>query len=89
MQGIEGSSGIKLPKFYANVCLERPQDYYDYNNFSISWGNHNIYEVIKKIGRGKYSEVYEGISNETDNRVVIKILKPVKRQKINREIKIL
>lgn len=45
--------------------------------------------MIKKIGRGKYSEVYEGISNETDSRVVIKILKPVKRQKINREIKIL
>ena len=47
------------------------------------------YEIIKKIGRGKYSEVYEGINIENDERVVIKILKPVKKTKIRREIKIL
>lgn len=47
------------------------------------------YEIIKKLGRGKYSEVYEGINTENDNRIVIKILKPVKKAKIRREIKIL
>ena len=46
-------------------------------------------ELIKKIGRGKYSEVYEAIDSKTDNRVVVKILKPVKKTKIRREIKIL
>lgn len=47
------------------------------------------YELIKKIGRGKYSEVYEGIDTTNDNRIVVKVLKPVKSTKIRREIKIL
>ena len=47
------------------------------------------YEIIKKIGRGKYSEVYEGINTQNNDRIVIKILKPVKKTKIRREIKIL
>ena len=47
------------------------------------------YEIIKKLGRGKYSEVYEGINTKTEEKVVIKILKPVKKKKIKREIKIL
>ena len=34
------------------------------------------YEIIKKIGRGKYSEVYEGINTANGERIVIKILKP-------------
>ena len=40
------------------------------------------YEIIKKIGRGKYSEVYEGINTLTNQRIVIKILKPGKSQDI-------
>lgn len=36
------------------------------------------YEIIKKIGRGKYSEVYEGINTANNERIVIKILKPGK-----------
>ena len=47
------------------------------------------YEVVKKIGRGKYSEVFEGINTIHNTKCVIKILKPVKKKKIKREIKIL
>lgn len=47
------------------------------------------YEVIRKIGRGKYSEVFDGIHVRTRERCVIKILKPVKKKKIKREVKIL
>jgi serine/threonine protein kinase len=36
------------------------------------------YEIIKKLGRGKYSEVYEGINVNNDEKTVIKILKPGK-----------
>ena len=46
-------------------------------------------EVVRKVGRGKYSEVFEGIQVATGNKVIIKILKPVKKKKIKREIKIL
>ena len=40
------------------------------------------YEIIKKIGRGKYSEVYEGINTQNNERIVIKILKPGKADHI-------
>ena len=51
--------------------------------------NPTKYEISKKLGRGKYSDVFEGYDTQNDNRIVIKILKPVKKQKIRREIKIL
>jgi len=44
---------------------------------------------VRKIGRGKYSEVFEGINMLNNEKCVIKILKPVKKKKIKREIKIL
>lgn len=33
------------------------------------------YEIVCKLGRGKYSEVFEGMNVATDEKVVIKILK--------------
>ncbi|KAL9326875.1 hypothetical protein ACSQ67_007520 [Phaseolus vulgaris] len=47
------------------------------------------YEVVRKVGRGKYSEVFEGVNVNSNDRCIIKILKPVKKKKIKREIKIL
>ena len=41
------------------------------------------------IGRGKYSEVFEGVNIANYQKCVIKVLKPVKKKKIKREIKIL
>ncbi len=51
--------------------------------------NQDDYEIIKKIGRGKYSEVFAGMNVTNNSKCVIKILKPVKKKKIKREIKIL
>lgn len=45
--------------------------------------------MVRKIGRGKYSEVFEGFNVRCNEPCVIKILKPVKKEKIKREIKIL
>lgn len=44
---------------------------------------------MRKIGRGKYSEVFAGVNVSNNTKCVIKILKPVKKKKIKREIKIL
>jgi casein kinase II subunit alpha len=44
---------------------------------------------VRKIGRGKYSEVFEGVNIANNDKCVIKVLKPVKKKKIKREIKIL
>lgn len=45
--------------------------------------------VSSRAGRGKYSEVFEGINIVNYQKCVIKVLKPVKKKKIKREIKIL
>lgn len=55
----------------------------------ISWGDIENYECYHKLGRGKYSEVFQGYCKKNNNKVVIKVLKPVKSEKIYREIKIL
>ena len=47
------------------------------------------YDIVQKLGRGKYSEVFEGIHLTNGDKCVIKVLKPVKKRKIQREIKIL
>jgi casein kinase II subunit alpha len=55
----------------------------------VDWGNLEDYAVCKKIGRGKYSEVFLGFHMPTDKKCVIKMLKPSRKKKIKREIKIL
>ena len=44
---------------------------------------------MRKLGRGKYSEVFESINIISNEKCVVKTLKPVKKKKIKREIKIL
>jgi casein kinase II subunit alpha len=44
------------------------------------------YEVVRKVGRGKYSEVFEGISVNNNEKCIIKILKPVKKKKVDNPI---
>lgn len=56
---------------------------------NIEWGDINNYEVHHKLGRGKYSEVFLGYCRSNKQKAVVKILKPVKAEKIYREIKIL
>lgn len=49
----------------------------------------NRYELSRHLGRGKYSEVYEGMDPVENRKVVVKVLKPVRKAKIGREISIL
>lgn len=83
------ASKNRVPKLYGDVNSKKPREHYDYENFKVMWGNLDDYEVTKKIGRGKYSEVFQGYHLPTNKGVVIKVLKPVKKKKIKREIKIL
>ncbi|KAH9879096.1 hypothetical protein J1614_002531 [Plenodomus biglobosus] len=78
-----------LARVYADVNANMPRSYWDYDSVNISWGVLENYEVVRKIGRGKYSEVFEGINVVNYQKCVIKVLKPVKKKKIKREIKIL
>ncbi|KAG5401355.1 hypothetical protein IGI04_015962 [Brassica rapa subsp. trilocularis] len=76
-------------RVYADVNVIKPKDYWDYESLAVQWGSQDDYEVVRKVGRGKYSEVFEGIHTTDNEKCVIKILKPVKKKKIKREIKIL
>ncbi|KAK1268094.1 Casein kinase II subunit alpha [Acorus gramineus] len=76
-------------RVYADVNVLRHKEYWDYEALTVQWGDQDDYEVVRKVGRGKYSEVFEGINTNSSERCVIKILKPVKKKKIKREIKIL
>jgi len=76
-------------RVYSDVNQHRPREYWNYEALTVNWGEQDHYEVVKKVGRGKYSEVFEGVNMLKNEKCVIKILKPVKKKKIRREIKIL
>ena len=92
-------------RVYADVNTHRPREYWDYESHVVEWGNQDDYQVrnlfnwrkinhysiklVRKLGRGKYSEVFEAINVTNNEKCVVKILKPVKKKKIKREIKIL
>ena len=38
--------------------------------------------MVRKVGRGKYSEVFEGVHCTDNEKCIIKILKPVKKKKV-------
>ena len=38
---------------------------------------------MRKVGRGKYSEVFEGVNVVNNQTCIIKILKPVKKKKVS------
>eukprot|EP00916_Digyalum_oweni_P027146 GHVL01044548.1.p1 GENE.GHVL01044548.1~~GHVL01044548.1.p1 ORF type:complete len:351 (+),score=21.35 GHVL01044548.1:15-1067(+) len=82
-------SELSQPRYYKDVNVIRPKDYWDYEALIVTWGRQENYEVVRKIGRGKYSEVFEGIHIINNEKCVVKILKPVRKKKIKREIKIL
>jgi casein kinase II subunit alpha len=84
-----GNKIYSISRVYADANERRPQEYWDYENCSIIWGDISNYEIVSKIGRGKYSEVFTGVNVLNNEPCVIKVLKPVKLKKIFREIKIL
>uniref|UniRef100_A0A8C1Z1T7 non-specific serine/threonine protein kinase n=1 Tax=Cyprinus carpio TaxID=7962 RepID=A0A8C1Z1T7_CYPCA len=76
-------------RVYADANTVKSKEYWDYEAHVPSWSNQDDYQLVRKLGRGKYSEVFEAININSNDRVVVKILKPVKKKKIKREIKIL
>ncbi|PSS30698.1 Casein kinase II subunit alpha-4 like, partial [Actinidia chinensis var. chinensis] len=88
-KSVRRSGAPSKSRVYSDVNVIRPKEYWDYETLTVQWGEQDDYEVVRKVGRGKYSEVFEGVHCTDNEKCVIKILKPVKKKKIKREIKIL
>lgn len=43
-----------VSKIYADVNNQRPKEYWDYDNFRVSWNSQDHYEVVRKVGRGAW-----------------------------------
>ncbi|KTG42458.1 hypothetical protein cypCar_00032918, partial [Cyprinus carpio] len=69
-------------RVYADANTVKSKEYWDYEAHVPSWSNQDDYQLVRKLGRGKYSEVFEAININSNDR-------PVKKKKIKREIKIL
>merc|ERR1712032_372316 len=61
-------------RVYADANTLRPREYWDYDSFSIEWSTQNNYALVRKLGRGKYSEVFEAIDSNTNTKCVVKVL---------------
>ncbi|KAJ7022196.1 kinase-like domain-containing protein [Mycena alexandri] len=77
-----------MSRVYADVNAIRGKSWYEYNKFRIEWSSPDRYEIVRRLGGGKYSEVFEGVDTVNSERIVIKVLKPVAGHKIKREIKV-
>jgi casein kinase II subunit alpha len=102
-----GSSWHEYGQLVVSAFHARPTERGDTDNLQVQWGSQDHYEIVRKVGRGKYSEVrcslslflnvdlnrrsqvFEGVNIVTEEKCIIKVLKPVKKKKIKREIKIL
>ncbi len=49
-----------MSRVYADVNVHRPREYWDYESLVVNWGDQSDYQVVRKVGRGKYSEVSGG-----------------------------
>lgn len=80
-----------ISRVFPYVLQECPDEYWDYDRYVIKWSSPEPYEIIQRIGHGKYSEVFLAMNviKEPEEKCVIKVLKPVKSRKIKRESKIL
>ncbi|KAJ2369096.1 Casein kinase II subunit alpha, partial [Coemansia sp. RSA 2610] len=58
----EAGQIVTRSRVYADVNGNMPDAYSNYDNLQVEWGSQENYEIIRKIGRGKYSEVFEGVN---------------------------
>ncbi|EAX97578.1 CMGC family protein kinase [Trichomonas vaginalis G3] len=80
-------NAVTTAKVYADACEKRGPEWSEIDNWTLPTASPEPYEIADWVGTGKYSDVFTAYKGDT--KVAIKILKPVRPQKYNREAKIL
>uniref|UniRef100_A0A8D3EGA7 non-specific serine/threonine protein kinase n=1 Tax=Scophthalmus maximus TaxID=52904 RepID=A0A8D3EGA7_SCOMX len=62
-------------RVYTDVNTQKNREYWDYDAHVPNWSNQDNYQLVRKLGRGKYSEVFEAVNVTNNDKVVVKILK--------------
>ncbi|GAA5885872.1 hypothetical protein JCM3774_005809 [Rhodotorula dairenensis] len=90
MEGPVDPNPPSVARVYTHVNAELGPSWWHYDDLQLIWGTQDQYEITRKLGRGKYSEVFEAVDlAHADRLVVVKVLKPIKKKKIKRELKVL
>ena len=76
-----------VSKVYADACEKLGKEWYEVETFKLPHGSPDLYEILDRIGSGKYSDVFTAYKGKEI--VAIKILKPTRDVKFLREAKIL
>ena len=66
-------NSINLPRIYVDVNKDRV---IDIDNLELTAESTDDWKIYQRIGRGKYSEVFEGKHTISGNIACVKILKP-------------
>lgn len=66
---------VSRARIYTDVNSHKPREYWDYESYVVDWGQQDDYQLVRKLGRGKYSEVFEAINVTNNEKCVVKILK--------------
>ncbi|BGP10333.1 hypothetical protein JCM10049v2_006216 [Rhodotorula toruloides] len=78
-----------VARVYTKACETLGPSWWDYDSLQLRFGYQDQYEITRRLGRGKYSEVFEGVDVVHHKLIVIKVLKPIKKKKVKRELKVL
>ncbi|KAK2964929.1 putative Casein kinase II subunit alpha [Blattamonas nauphoetae] len=78
-----------VARVHADALKQFPDDFSDPESTHIVPNQCEPYELIKKIGHGKFGEVFEGIDVRNGRMCAIKVLRPIRKKKLQREVKIL
>jgi casein kinase II subunit alpha len=76
-----------ISKVYAEINKKLGLEWYDYENWMMPNSSPDPYEIVDRIGSGKYSDVFTAYKGKKI--VAVKVLKPVRASKYSKEAKIL
>ena len=74
---------------YRDINVNAPSAHWGYEALLVNWGTQDNYKIAERVGGGTYSEAFAGVDLTTNQRCVIKVLKPIQEKKVLREVKIL